>query len=168
LAKNGGIALTSDGQVRIVELLLATIIIAIAVIFALFFSKPIRSIYIRETSDLRRLAYNLLNNFAMAGIYENVIIRGNLTGRPWTEELRVLVSASLPPEVIYYMEIYEAKIQSGSVKLKLMGKVFNAPDFWSANIIEAESVTYTYVSTGEPDKTRGVVLIIHFVLGFGG
>lgn len=158
----------SKGQVRIVELLLATIIVAVAVIFALFFSRPLRSIYVRETSDLRRLAYNLLNDFAMAGVYENVIIRGNLTGRPWTKELKVLLSASLPPEIIYYMEVYEAKIQGNSVELELMGKISNVPNFWTANIIESESVTYTYVSTGEPDKTRGVVLVIHLVLGFGG
>ena len=155
------------GQVRIVELLLATIIISVSVVFALMFARPMRSIYVRETSDLRRLAYNLLNDFALAGVYENVIIAGNLTGKPWTREMGLLLSASLPPEIIYYMEVYEARISNGGVELKLLGTITNTPDFWSS-VVEAESVTYTYVSVGEPDRTRGVVLVFQLVLGLGG
>jgi len=159
------------GQVRLIELMLASAIIAASVAFALYFARPVRSIYIRETSDLRRLGYNLLNDFALAGVYEELIVKGNLTGRPWEDEMRLLLSMSLPPEVVFYMDVYEVKVRPGGPELvKLNSRPITNVESteFLAGITEAEAITYTYVCIRDPDKTRGVVLVIHLTLGFGG
>ncbi|MCD6563859.1 MAG: hypothetical protein J7K23_08120 [Thermoproteales archaeon] len=156
------------GQTRIIELLLATVILAAAVVFSLFFARPMRSIYVRETSTLRRLAYNVLNNYAMSGVFENIILHGNLTGRPWQNEMATFMSMTLPPEILYYLEVYHAVLRNGTVTLRLLGTITNISDNQFTSLIESESITYTYVSTGEPDKTRGIILVFHLVLGFSG
>jgi len=168
-------ALTSRGQIRLIELILASLIIATSVSFALYFARPVRSIYIRETSDLRRLAYNLLNDLAMAGVYEEIIVKGNLTGRPWEDEARLFLSTSLPPEIVFYMDVYEVRLEPGGLRLVKLNKrpITNVKSASTAEefmrkVTEAESVTYTYVCVRDPDKTRGVLLAIHLVLGFGG
>lgn len=161
----------SRGQMRLIELLLASTIVAAAVSFALFFTRPVRSIYIRETSDLRRLAYNLLNDFALAGVYEEIIVKGNLSGEPWEDEMKLMLSVSLPPEVVFVMDVYEVKFRPGGglQKVKLNTKPISNIDPAKMDLIEeAESVTYTYVCVHDPDRTRGTVLVITLTLGFGG
>lgn len=168
-------ALADRGQVRLIELMLASLIIAASVSFAFYFARPVRSIYIRETSDLRRLAYNLLNDLAMAGVYEEIIVKGNLTGRPWEDEARLFLSTSLPPEIVFYMDVYEVRLESEGLRLVKLNKrpITNVEsastvEEFMERVTEAESVTYTYVCVRGPDRARGVLLVIHLVLGFGG
>ena len=160
------------GQVRIIELLLTAFMMAVTIIFVMNFTRPIKSIYIRETSDLRRLAYNLLNDFATAGVYEDVIVQGNLSGTNWEDEMRLVLSISLPPEILFKMEVYElhfSPITGDITYIRLdNGRITNLENFDQEKLIEAESVSYTYVIVGEPDKVRGTVLYIVLVLGFGG
>jgi len=48
------------------------------------------------------------------------------------------------------------------------GRITNLENSDEAKFTEAESVSYTYVVVGEPDKVRGMVLYIVLVLGFRG
>jgi len=160
------------GQVRVIELLLAAFMMTVAIIFVMNFTRPIRSIYIRETSDLRRLTYNLLNELATAGVFEDVIVRGNLSGTNWEDEMRLVLSISLPPEVLFKMEVYELRFSpvTGDITFNRLdnGRITNLENSDEAKFTEAESVSYTYVVVGEPDKVRGTVLYIVLVLGFRG
>lgn len=155
-----------------IELLLAAFIMVVAIVFTMQFARPIKSIYVRETSDLRRLAYNLLNDLATAGVYENIIVKGNLSGSDWENEMKLFLSSSLPPELVFKMRVYELRFNTTSGRIEAIrldtGKITNIQPGSENKIIEAESVSYTYVITGEPDKVRGTLLVIYLTLGFGG
>jgi len=144
----------------------------VAIIFVMNFTRPIRSIYIRETSDLRRLAYNLLNELATAGVFEDVIVRGNLSGTNWEDEMRLVLSISLPPEVLFKMKVYELRFSpvTGDITFNRLDneRITNLENSDEAKFTEAESVSYTYVVVGEPDEVRGTGLYIVLVLGFRG
>jgi len=98
------------GQARIIEVMLAAIVMTITLVTIMNLTTPLRSIYLRETSDLRRVAYNILNDFGDARVYENIIIKGNLTGRLWEDELILFISVNLPPQVIFNMDVYVIKV----------------------------------------------------------
>jgi len=160
------------GQARLIELLLATFMMVIAIIFVMNFTRPIKSQYVRETSDLRRLAYNILNDFAKARVYERVIVKGNLSGTDWEDEMKLILSTSLPPEIVFKMEVYEMKVNpsTGEIYFSRLdsGHISNVENFDNMTLYDAESVSYTYVVVGRPDRVRGAVLYIVLVLGFGG
>ncbi|MEM4680123.1 MAG: hypothetical protein QXL98_04185, partial [Thermofilaceae archaeon] len=61
------------GQIRLIELVLAVFMVVAVIIMVMNFTRPLRSVYLREVSDLRRLAYNLLGNLADAGAFERVV-----------------------------------------------------------------------------------------------
>jgi len=159
------------GQARIIEVMLAAIVMTITLVTIMNLTTPLRSIYLRETSDLRRVAYNILNDFGDARVYENIIIKGNLTGRLWEDELILFISVNLPPQVIFNMDVYVLKVhRNGTLEwVKLNRKPISNVENWEeANIVEAESVTYTYVCVAEPDEGRGTFLKIELTLGYGG
>ena len=159
------------GQARIIEIILATIIMTSTLVTIMNLTTPVRSIYLRESSDLRRLAYNILNDFGDARIYENIIMKGNLTGRAWEKEFKLFLSVNLPPQVLFKVDVYVLKVyNNGTTQWVRMNKepITNVPDWENARIIEAVSVTYTYVCVAAPDETRGTFLKIELTLGYGG
>jgi len=159
------------GQVRVVEAVLATFIVVAVILMVMAFTRPLKSVYIRETTDLRRLAYNLLNDMATAGVYERTVGRAlvNPGDRSWADDLRLLISSTIPPELVYNMTVYRFgfNLQTGRVEFNYLGSVANA-DFSSIRLYESESVTYTYVATGDPDRVRGSVIYIVLTVGFAG
>ncbi|QOJ79466.1 hypothetical protein IG193_03120 [Infirmifilum lucidum] len=166
-----GLAMRRRGQVRIVEAVLATFMVVAVILMVMAFTRPLKSTYIRETTDLRRLAYNLLNDMATAGVYERTVGRAitNPGNKGWIDDLRLLVSSSLPPELVFNMTIYRVDFNpaSGATSFVKLGSVANS-DFSRIQLYESESVTYTYVATSDPDKVRGMVIYIVLTLGFAG
>jgi len=159
------------GQARLIEIVLATIVMTITLVTIMNLTMPLRSIYLRETSDLRRVAYNILNDFGDARVYENIIVKGNLTDRPWENEMRLFLSTSLPPQVLFKMEIYVLKVyRNGTLVWTKLNRepITNVADWDTVNLVEAESITYTYVCVAEPDEGRGTFLKIELTLGYGG
>lgn len=164
------------GQVRLVEAILAVLILLAGMVLASNMTRPVRSIYLRETSDLRRLAYNLLNDFAIAQVYENIVVKGNFTGEDWESQMRLFISANLPPDVAFNLDVYELRmLEDCIVWMKLNRRpISNVEDFQNSRIVEAESVTYTYVIVGSPpgqveaERARGTLLVLILRLGYGG
>jgi len=159
------------GQVRVVEAVLAAFIVVAVILMVMAFTRPLKSVYIRETTDLRRLAYNLLNDMATAGVYERTVGRAlvNPGDRSWVDDLRLLISSSLPPDLVFNMTVYrlDFNLQTGRAVFSYLGSVANA-NFSSIRLYESESVTYTYVATGDPDSVRGSVIYIVLTVGFAG
>jgi hypothetical protein len=58
------------GQIRVIEAVLATFMVVSIILLVMAFTRPLKSVYVRETSDLRRLAYDLLNNMAENNVFE--------------------------------------------------------------------------------------------------
>jgi len=159
------------GQTRVIELLLATFMVVAVIVMVMSFTRPLKSVYIRETSDLRRLAYNLLNNMAEAGVFERVVVPAVYSGSSgWNDTLNFFIMSSLPPGLVYYMRISRLDFDytSGTVSVTPLGHVANPPDFFSKPLYEAESIKYTYVCVGDPDSARATVLYVELVIGYSG
>lgn len=163
--------LGSRGQARVIEMILATLVMTSALLVAMSIAAPLRSIYLRETADLRRLAYNLLNDLADARVLESVVVEGNLTGSNWEDELMLFIAANLPPELVFKVDVYQLRVGAdGSLEwVKLNRRPISKPEDWdAARVVEAESVSYAYVVVGAPEEGRGCFLRIDLVLGYGG
>ncbi|MEM1568627.1 MAG: hypothetical protein QXI84_09115 [Thermofilaceae archaeon] len=157
------------GQFRIIELIVAVTMVVTVMLLVAFFTRPIRSPYLREVGDLRRLAYNLLNNFAEAGVFERVLNRTLTGGEGWEGALRMLVASSVPPGIVFKMEIYRASIlEDGRVRLERLdsGTIANVDP--GVELREGEAVHYTLVCTQDPDRVRGEILYIVLVIGYAG
>ena len=162
-------AVKRRGVARIVELVLATSMVVATIMLMMAFTRPIRSVYVRETSDLRRLAYNVLDNFAEAGVFERVLEPALRGEAGWEGRLRFLVSTNLPPGVLFRMEVYSVSVGAdGKVALTRLDKggVANAES--SIAFREAESVQYTYVCVHDPDTMRGRLFYFVLVVGYAG
>jgi len=161
--------LARRGQFRIIELVISITMIISVMLLVMFFTRPMRSIYLREVGDLRRLAYNLLNNLAEAGVFERVFDSARSGDIGWEGRLRMLVAANLPPGLVFRMEIYNVLILGdGTVQLKRLdgGMITNMNP--GVDLSESEAVHYTLVCTRDPDSVRGEILYILLVIGYAG
>lgn len=158
-----------EGQVRIVEITIAISMVISVILLVMFFSRPMRSPYLRETVDLRRLAHNLLSQLADAGAFEQIIaeaLNGDVT---WEGRMRLLVSASLPAGIFFRMEIYQVtRTRDGSIVFERLdkGRITNAA--LGTEMTESEAIYFTYVCTHDPDRMRGRILYIIMVIGYAG
>ncbi|MGC8987365.1 hypothetical protein [Infirmifilum sp.] len=162
------------GQVRIIEAILATFMVVSVIMLVMAFTRPLKSVYVRETADLRRLAYNLLNTLADNMVFEKTI-SSMPQGSPQAGNecmlynLGFTASASLPPGLLFKMDVYkvEFNLTTGSSTLKWIGCASNY-DWKNIRLVESEPIIYTYVCTGDPDSVRGTTLLIHLVIGYSG
>jgi len=172
------------GQVRIVEAVLAVSMVVAVILLLMHFTRPLRSVFIRETSDLRRLGYNLLNNLAENRIYERVlsdlIYAANAYfaqqgacppggGSRRLDDLAFFASAILPQGLLFRIDVYTVHhaLRNGSAVVCPLGYAANY-DVGRVALTEAEPLVYTYVCTGDPDRVRGSVLLIHLTIGYSG
>lgn len=128
-----------------------------------------RSPYLRETVDLRKLGHNLLSQLADAGTFERLIYIMHLGDTTWEGRMRMLLSASLPAGILFRMEVYEIqRKKDGSLELVRLdsGGITNAAP--NLKLLESESIHYTYVCVREPEQVRGKILYIVLVIGYAG
>ena len=157
------------GVTRVIELVLATSMVVATVVFVMAFTRPMRSAYLRETGDLRRLAYNVLSNLAEAGAFERVLEPALRGEAGWEGRLRFLISASLPPGVLFRAEVYSVAVGAdGRVRLERLDKGGVANVDPAVAFREAESVHYTYVCVRDPDSMRGRMFYFVLVVGYAG
>ncbi|MCS7104308.1 MAG: hypothetical protein NZ954_01925 [Thermofilaceae archaeon] len=150
-------ALRRKGQVRIIEATLAVFMTVALILMVMGFTRPFRSPYIRETGDLRRLAYNVLNTMAQANTFEVTLAERiwavlDSKGR-WRSadnnlrELELFLALSMPPGILYKMDVFLINISGGATQLVYLGSAANY-DTTSVTLTEAEPVTFTYTITG--------------------
>lgn len=146
-----------SAQVRVVEVVLAVFMTVAVLLMVMAFTRPFGSTQIRETSDLRRLAYNVLSTMGQSGVFENT-----LSDRVWATidskgvwaptsqripDLELFLSMSLPPGLLYRMDIYLLNTSSSSPQVIYLGSASNY-DASHVSLAEAEPVTYLYTVTG--------------------
>jgi len=170
-------ALRRRGQVRIIEAVLAVFMTVSVILLMMAFTRPLKSPYVRETSDLRRLAYNVLSAMAQGNVFERAVDVNRSPGGDDSCSLGGLafaVGVSLPPGLLFYVDVYRVDFNpsSGSIETVWLGCASNfverRSEVGSSQLSEAEPVTYTYVCTGEPDTVRGAVLLIQMIIGYSG
>lgn len=157
------------GQFRIVEIVIAVSMVVAIMLLVMYFTRPMRSPYLRETADLRRFAHNLFSQLADAGVFEQIIKDALRGDRSWEGRMRMLVSASLPAGLFFRMEIYEARrTPSGAIEFERLdaGGITNLAS--GKELAESEAVYFTYVCTRDPDWIRGRILYVVMVIGYAG
>jgi len=150
-------AVRKRGQVRVIEAVLAVFMAVALILMVMGFTRPLRSQYIRETSDLRRLAYNVMSTMSQATTFEATLAERIWaiydSGGVWQpaverlRELELILSMSLPPGLLYRLDVYLLSASGGAVELKPLGFSSNY-DADRVRLTEAESITYTYTMTG--------------------
>ncbi|MEM1508194.1 MAG: hypothetical protein QW262_08125 [Candidatus Bathyarchaeia archaeon] len=130
------------GQVRIIEAVIAAILIFIAftAAFSMLFSSE--KFFKQETVDLNRLAYNVLHRLAESGVIETAINEGQ------SAVLANALQSLLPQNVYYNLTIYERDSSGqGWIPVNLGGKpyVSNASGevFERSSEVASASITYT-------------------------
>lgn len=171
------------GQVRVVEAVLAVFMVVAVILLLMQFTRPLRSVYIRETSDLRRLGYNLLNSMAENNVYEKVLgdliyeasRRFSASGKcpeGWEgnrlDDLAFFASTVLPQGLLFRMDVYTVHYDLAGGRAVLCPLGYAANYGVGTNMTEAEPIIYTYVCTGDPDRVRGSALLVHLTIGYSG
>ena len=168
------------GQVRIAAAVMAVAIVVAAYSLASRIVRPVKSLYYRESEDLERLAYNVLDSMASAHVFDELILsdpavlEAITSGRPvncsagepvWADKFRALLAAALPGDVSFTARVgYYHQLSNGSLAYY---ELHCAPiSLGEARFTEAASVTYTYTTSG---GGYGVVILrIDLVVGRGG
>jgi hypothetical protein len=90
----------NKGQMRIIETILAAIIIVVALSFVNFFSvNPRAAAY--EVKDMEKMGYSVLNDLDQQGILARQVYQSD-----WTD-LKAALRLTLPVDVCYNMTVYE-------------------------------------------------------------
>ncbi|MEM1998030.1 MAG: hypothetical protein QXS05_07715 [Candidatus Bathyarchaeia archaeon] len=130
------------GQVRIIEAVIAAILMFIAFTAAFFMLFSSEKFFKQETVDLNRLAYNVLHRLAESGVIEIAVNEGQ------SAVLANALQSLLPQNVYYNLTIYERDSSGqGWIPVNLGGKsyVSNASGevFERSSEVASASITYT-------------------------
>jgi len=90
-----------DGQMRILEAVIASIIIFMAFSAAFYFIYSTQNIFAQEAIDLNRLAYNTLHQIAESGIIEKTIEEE--TGG--VDQLKIALQELLPANIYFNLTV---------------------------------------------------------------
>jgi len=144
----------NQGQMRIIETILAAIIIASALFFVNFFSaNPSASSY--EVGDLEKMGYSVLLDLDQHGILTPMIYQ------PKWADLRTALKLTLPVDVYFNLTVYELhgtslfKVDDDTIRYGDLTTFSNAN-----NAKNIASVSYSLVGTSEVYTPRLVVLQI--------
>ena len=143
----------NKGQMRVIETILAAIIIVVALSFVNFFSvNPRVGAY--EVKDLEKMGYSVLNDLDQNGILTREVYQSK-----WAD-LKAALRLTLPVDVYYNMTVYKlnddnslSKVDDGSIMYCDLTTFSNAKN--------VASVSYSLVGTPESGyESRLLVLQI--------
>lgn len=93
------------GQMRVVESVMAALIVITALSF-LYFSAPTPSSQAYDTSELEKMGHNILHDFDEQGLLGRYVYRSE-----W-DNLTLALDTALPINVYFNLSIYDANYQS--------------------------------------------------------
>ena len=142
---------SNQGQMRIIETILAATIIASALFFVNFFSaNPRASSY--EVGDLEKMGYSVLLDLDQHGILTPMIYQPK-----WTD-LRTALKLTLPVDVYFNLTVYELH---GTSLFKVDDDTIRYGDLTTfSNAKNIASVSYSLVGTSDVYTPRLLVLQI--------
>ena len=142
----------NQGQMRIIETILAAIIIASALFFVNFFSaNPRASSY--EVDDLEKMGYNVLLDLDQHGILSEMVY----FQEKWPD-LRTALKLTLPVDVYFNLTIYRV---DGDSLLKVDNDMIRSDDLTTlSNAKNIASVSYSLIGTSNVYSPRLLVLQI--------
>ncbi|HDO41397.1 MAG TPA: hypothetical protein ENH03_00655 [Candidatus Bathyarchaeota archaeon] len=92
-----------NGQARILEAVIASIVIFLAFSAAFYFIYSSENIFAQETIDLNRLAHNVLHQIAESNVIEETLEEDLQNGRT---QLRIVLRELLPPNIYFNLTIF--------------------------------------------------------------
>ncbi|MEM2252112.1 MAG: hypothetical protein QXE73_03040 [Candidatus Bathyarchaeia archaeon] len=121
-----------SGQARIIEAVMASILIFIAFTAAFFMLFSSEKFFKQETVDLNRLAYNVLHRLAESGVLDEID----------ETKIRRVLHGLLPQNIYFNLTIYETS-DSGGLRSALY--ISNAPPevFEKSSEVASAGITYT-------------------------
>jgi len=149
----------SKGQLRVIEAVLATIIIFTTFASAAYLLKSHRTWATRHLEELEKTGYNALQRLAESGGLEMTV--GD--SRPgWEVHLKLLLETILPASVYYNLTILASRYQNGIVTLEDYSQaITNVQSAGFINSPEIASVTYVYTCR----NAKVYVLVLQLATG---
>jgi hypothetical protein len=96
---------SNAGQFRILEAVIAAVIIFLVFSAAFFMVKSSENIVTQETADLNRLGYNTLHRIVESGAIEEILEK-NQSVEAESAYLKMIVQESLPSAVYFKLTVY--------------------------------------------------------------
>jgi hypothetical protein len=150
----------SNGQFRVIEAVLATIIIFTTFTSAAYMLKAHRTWATRQVEELEKLGYNTLERFAESGVLD-VTIGESRPG--WEVHLKLVLDTVLPPSVYYNLTIYSSKYLDGIAILEKYNEqpITNSQASGFTRSPEIAAATYIYTTNG----AKIYVLVLQLATG---
>jgi len=140
---------SSSGQSRILEAVIAAVIIFIVFSVSLYLIRASDVRVQQERADLDRLGYNVLHTLVESGAIDETLESPAGLAQPYIGELylKQSVQNALPPSIYFNLTIYKCTGSlTGAWFESDPHSVTNAPDGAFANALEVSSTPLTYTS----------------------
>ncbi|MEM2305941.1 MAG: hypothetical protein QXK51_11425, partial [Candidatus Methanomethylicia archaeon] len=111
--------MNSKALLRMIEAILAAIIILTSFTLSYYYSAPPNPFTVRAKGDLEKLAYDVLHRLAEEKAFDEAIKEPSI----WMNELAAALRTLLPKNIIYNLTIYQAvKSTENNVNLIPIGR----------------------------------------------
>ena len=135
----------NSGQARILETVVAAMIIFIVFTASSFLVNSSNSIAVQERTDLDRLGYNVLSRLTESGTIEATIEQPT----PLTIQLKAFLQQSLPSSILFKLTLMKwASDSYGWVASSALSSLSNSDDGSFLNSAEVSSTPMIYTSKG--------------------
>ncbi|MEM2608848.1 MAG: hypothetical protein QXT87_06365 [Thermoproteota archaeon] len=157
--------MNSKGQMRVVEALLASGIIVVAMVVMIMLTRAPDPYSTKSRNELSKYCYDFLMTLAEEEVFDRAIFDSTGVRSDWQGCLKNMLNAFIAPTIIYNMTLYNmtwiGDYDNRVFIPALLGSVSNASpgDFKLNNIVTSADVTYT--------TRRSWVLKIHLELARG-
>ncbi|MEM2173303.1 MAG: hypothetical protein QXS66_08745 [Thermoproteota archaeon] len=145
--------MNNKGQMRVVEALLASGIIVIAMIMTISLTRAPNPYSAKSRVELEKYSYDFLMSLAEQEVFDKVIFKSENVRDDWEGLMKNVLNALLPPNILYNMTVYnmtEVRIEIGGTNTtivvhKPLGTVSNASpdDFKFVEEAAGADITYT-------------------------
>ncbi len=136
------------GQFRLIEALLAALVLFTVFTAAIFLTSTSRIHALQERSDLDRVGHNILLRLVESGVIESTV---ETTPSSFEPVLKTAVTQSLPPLTYYSLKVYRGDAAIIPSFAQIGNEVSNsAPgDLQKASEVSSTSFSYTSTSSGQ-------------------
>ncbi|MCD6470016.1 hypothetical protein J7L29_04375 [Candidatus Bathyarchaeota archaeon] len=133
------------GQARILEAVIASVVIFLAFSVAFYFIYSSENIFAQETVDLNKLAYNVLHQIVESGVIEETIEEN--PGEEGENQTKIILQELLPANIYFNLTIYnytDNPLQSSPPDMPPR-KISNAraEEFTELGEVASASIIYT-------------------------
>lgn len=137
-----------EGQMRVIEAIIATAILAIAMMAAMNVTRSPNPYLSKTRNELVRYCYDFLLRLAESESFDKIVFFNGSLRHGWEGLMRVTLNSLLPAGSLYNMTVYNVTYTGDSVQQEILnGDIItnsaSPANFASAKEVAAADVTYT-------------------------